>query len=103
LAELQGFYGSRIIRFAGSSSGLTVKCCGIIGVATVVGLIGATANFDIQYNLMKDFPQHAVELYDNVSLDIPDRISITYALRPPGSFLVRVFRIESLAGRSGER
>ena len=64
---------------------------------------------------MKDFPQHAVELYDNVSLDMrfcvienrwerfPDRISITYALRPPGSFLVRVFRTKSLAGRSGER
>ena len=92
-----------------------MKYCGIIGGGDGSGLIGATGNFNIQYNLMKDFPQHAVELYDNVSLDMrynvienqverfPDHISIAYALRPPGSFLVRVFRTESLAGRGGER
>ena len=69
--NLQGFYGSSdIVQFAGSSSGLTVKYCGIIGGGDGSGLIGATGNFNIQYNLMKDFPQRAVELYDNVSLDM---------------------------------
>jgi len=78
-----------------------VTYCGIIGGSDGSGLIGATGNFDIQYNLMRDFPQHAVELSDNVSLDMRYNvienqwngfriISITYALRPPGSFLVSV-------------
>src|SRR5262249_16718345 len=60
-----------LIYLAPSSSGVTVKYCDLTGGTTGSGLIGAGGggNIVVQYNLMQDFPQHAVEIGGNATLD----------------------------------
>ena len=50
------------------SSNLTVQHSTLIGGSSGSGLISADGNVVIQYNLMKDYPQHAVEISGNTNL-----------------------------------
>lgn len=50
------------------SPNLTVQHCTLIGGSSGSSLISAGGNVDIEYNLMKDYPQHAVETGGDTNL-----------------------------------
>jgi hypothetical protein len=73
-----------IIQLAGSSTGLTVKYSIIDGAGTAFngsGLIGVTGNVTIEYNWLKNFPQHAVETNADLNLTMKYNLIENGAMR----------------------
>ena len=67
-SKFQATTPTSLIDTDSNSPGLTVEYCTLIGGADGSGLISAAGNVVIEYNWMKDFPQHAVELGDSTNL-----------------------------------